>query len=81
MKTRYLLSPLALLQIALLALKLTGSVIWSWLWILSPIWIPIAIALAVPIAILVFFVIIAAAFLVAAAVPTKICIQNPAPEV
>ncbi len=35
-----------LLTILFIALKLTGVVAWSWLWVLSPIWIPVAIFLA-----------------------------------
>ncbi len=30
-----------LLQILFIALKLTGFIDWSWLWVLSPIWISI----------------------------------------
>lgn len=29
-----------LLAILFIALKLTGVINWSWLWVLSPIWIP-----------------------------------------
>ncbi|MDO5036940.1 MAG: hypothetical protein Q4E37_01400 [Tissierellia bacterium] len=35
-----LLEALALIFIAL---KLTGHINWSWVWVLAPIWIPIAI--------------------------------------
>ena len=34
-----------LLAILFIALKLTGCISWSWLWVLSPIWIPIALLL------------------------------------
>lgn len=34
-----------LLTILFIALKLTGYITWSWLWVLCPIWIPIAIFL------------------------------------
>ncbi|MEU4709469.1 hypothetical protein AB0G00_23830 [Nocardia salmonicida] len=27
-----------------LALKLTGSIAWSWWWVFSPLWLPIAVA-------------------------------------
>ena len=33
----------SLLQLLLIALKLTGHITWSWWWVLSPIWIPTAI--------------------------------------
>lgn len=33
------------LGILFIALKLTGVVAWSWLWVLAPFWIPLAIAL------------------------------------
>lgn len=32
-----------LLAIVFIALKLTGAITWSWLWVLSPIWIPLAL--------------------------------------
>lgn len=31
---------LGLLQILFIALKLTGNVTWSWVWVMSPLWIP-----------------------------------------
>ena len=37
----------------LLALKLTGVINWSWLWVLAPIWIPTAITLAIIVIVLV----------------------------
>lgn len=35
------------LAIAFIVLKLTGTINWSWLWVLSPIWIPFAIVIAI----------------------------------
>jgi hypothetical protein len=43
-----------LLTILFIALKLTGVIAWSWLWVLAPLWIPLALALA---ALLIAFVI------------------------
>jgi len=34
-----------LLTILFIALKLTGYISWSWLWVLSPLWISISVAL------------------------------------
>lgn len=34
-----------LLTILFIALKLTGVISWSWLWVLSPLWISVAIVL------------------------------------
>lgn len=34
-----------LLVILFIALKLTGVITWSWLWILSPLWIGLALGL------------------------------------
>ena len=42
-----------LLAVAFIALKLTGVINWSWLWVLAPIWIPTAIALAIIVIVLV----------------------------
>ena len=36
-----------LLAILFIALKLTGVITWSWLWVLAPIWIPFVIAVFV----------------------------------
>lgn len=34
-----------LLTVLFVALKLTGHIAWSWLWVLSPIWLPIVVIL------------------------------------
>lgn len=36
-----------LLGLLFIALKLTGHITWSWVWVLAPFWIPLAIALGV----------------------------------
>lgn len=36
-----------LLAILFIALKLTGVIAWSWLWVLAPIWIPFVIVVFV----------------------------------
>ena len=33
-----------LLAIVFITLRLTGTISWSWLWVLAPIWIPMAVA-------------------------------------
>ena len=38
---------IGLLTILFVALKLTGYITWSWIWVFSPIWIIIALVLAV----------------------------------
>ena len=43
-----------LLTILLIYLKLTSVIVWSWWWILSPLWIPLAICLLF---FLIFFII------------------------
>lgn len=35
-----------LLTVLFIALKLTGVITWSWLWVLSPFWLPFAFVLA-----------------------------------
>lgn len=37
----------ALLAVLFIALKLTGVIAWSWLWVLAPFWIPLALVVAV----------------------------------
>lgn len=44
---------LPLLTVLFIYLKLTGTIDWSWLWVLSPIWIPIVIALVIIVGMLV----------------------------
>lgn len=34
---------LDLLAIAFIVLKLTGTITWSWWWVLAPVWMPIAL--------------------------------------
>jgi hypothetical protein len=34
---------MSLLGLLFVALKLTGAIKWSWVWVLAPFWIPIAI--------------------------------------
>lgn len=41
-----------LLTILFIALKLTGVITWSWLWVLSPLWISALLSLAVIVTVL-----------------------------
>jgi hypothetical protein len=43
-----------LLTILFIALKLTGQVNWSWIWVLSPIWIGFLVSLATIVLIFLF---------------------------
>lgn len=36
-----------LLAVLFIALKLTGTVAWSWAWVLSPLWIPLVLLLII----------------------------------
>lgn len=49
-----------LLLVLFIALKLTGHITWSWLWVLSPFWIPAALGMTVLFAFLVVSIIAAA---------------------
>ena len=42
-----------LLAILFIALKLTGIITWSWLWVLAPIWIPFVIVVFILISIVI----------------------------
>jgi len=42
------------LTILFIALKLTGVIAWSWLWVLSPLWISAAIVIVIGLAIFLF---------------------------
>lgn len=47
---------LELLLVVFIVLKLTGIIIWSWWWVLSPLWIPLVIALIVTIIFLILII-------------------------
>jgi hypothetical protein len=47
-----------LLTVAFIVLKLTGTIAWSWWWVLSPLWIPIVILICV----FLFFIVMKAIF-------------------
>jgi fatty acid desaturase len=38
-------TPLSLLGVAFIILKLIGYINWSWWWVLAPFWIPVCLAL------------------------------------
>ena len=46
---------LQLLTLLFVALKLTHTIDWSWLWVLAPLWMGIAVPLALVILVLLFF--------------------------
>ena len=49
-KTRSILSGgsfMLLLALLFIALKLTGHIDWSWIWVLSPLWIPVALTICI----------------------------------
>lgn len=39
------ITPLSLLGIAFVVMKVMGYITWSWWWVLAPFWIPVALAL------------------------------------
>jgi len=41
------MSPIGILLILFIVLKLTHTINWSWWWVLSPLWIPVAIVVAI----------------------------------
>ncbi len=51
---------LGLLAIVFIALKLTGTIAWSWWWVLAPLWVPVAIMITVAAVGLAVFAILAA---------------------
>ena len=41
------ITPLSLLGVAFIILKLLGYITWSWVWVLAPFWIPIGLVLII----------------------------------
>lgn len=39
-------TPLSLLGIAFIVLKVMGQITWSWWWVLAPFWIPVIVSIA-----------------------------------
>ena len=56
-------TPLSLLGVAFIVLKVMGHITWSWVWVLVPFWIPLCLALLI-VAALLFIIAIAARGLV-----------------
>ena len=52
-------TPLSLLGIAFIVLKVMGQITWSWWWVLAPFWIPVVIAVTVLLFVLLMIAIIA----------------------
>lgn len=40
-------TPLSLLGVAFIVLKVVGYITWSWVWVLAPFWIPLCLALLI----------------------------------
>ena len=53
-------TPLSLLGIAFIVLKVMGQITWSWWWVLAPFWIPVVIAVSIVFLCLLLLAIIAA---------------------
>jgi len=45
----------AALLLTFIILKLTGTIDWSWWWVLAPAWMPVALGLLLVLVILVFY--------------------------
>ena len=66
-------TPLSLLGIAFIVLKVMGQITWSWWWVLAPFWIPVVIAVSI-----VFFVLLLLAII--AAKEQKVTVEVEAPK-
>ena len=56
-------TPLSLLGVSFIVLKVMGYITWSWVWVLAPFWIPLCLALLI-VAVLLIIIAIAARGLV-----------------
>jgi predicted histidine transporter YuiF (NhaC family) len=52
-------TPLSLLGVAFIVLKVMGYITWSWVWVLAPFWIPLCLALLIVAALLIIIAIAA----------------------
>lgn len=52
-------TPLSLLGIAFIVMKIMGYITWSWWWVLAPFWIPVLIAVSLMFFIILIFALIA----------------------
>ena len=52
-------TPLSLLGVAFIVLKVMGQITWSWWWVLAPFWVPVALAVFLVLFIVVIVAIIA----------------------
>ena len=52
-------TPLSLLGVAFIVLKVMGYITWSWVWVLAPFWIPLCLALLLVAALLIIIAIAA----------------------
>lgn len=51
------ISFLGLLTLIFIALKLTGTIAWSWWWVLSPLWAPMCLVIAIFAVAMIFYAI------------------------
>lgn len=66
-------TPLSLLGIAFIVLKVMGQITWSWWWVLAPFWIPVIIAVSI-----IFFVLLPLAII--ATKEQKVTVEVEAPK-
>ena len=66
-------TPLSLLGIAFIVLKVMGQITWSWWWVLAPFWIPVVLAVS-----LLLFVILVIGII--ASKEQKIVVEATAPK-
>ena len=52
-------TPLSLLGVTFIVLKVMGYITWSWVWVLAPFWIPLCLALLIVAALLIIIAIAA----------------------
>ena len=51
-------TPLSLLGVAFIVLKVMGYITWSWVWVLAPFWVPLCLTLLIIVALLIIMTII-----------------------
>ena len=70
-------TPLSLLGVAFIVLKVMGYITWSWVWVLAPFWIPLCLALLIVVSLLIIIAIAAKGLVIEASKKVATTTETP----